>query len=492
MLEDAISRVEKLDFEREFVVDEILDRKYTYCDFFSHALSVADYIEQTVSGESIIAIKENSYELALLYFAVMLTTKKILVVDPQKGKEEIKTILSELNRTGIFLDDKLEVVDFGHYILHLPQFDDTNTNTADIKQNVIAKLQNRRRNMSYLVTYTSGTSGVTKGVEHTLDNLFSTALALDKKVQKRGGTFLHVMPMTYMAGILNSLIYPFLIGARIIITRRFSIISARNFWNVVIKYKADLFWLSPAMLMMIDQIDRKSEGEEYCKQNDLTFLIGTAPLTNEMREKFNNRYSTKVFASYGLSETLFISVETKESLQKSEKNSVGELLPDVEYYLTEANELLIKVPWMYLGYTNEKTDDYFEGDYYKSGDLAEIKDGCLYITGRSKDLIIKGGMNISPVLIENVVYKEQRILENVVIGVKDYNGEEKVCCVYTLKDEIDDLAGLETSIKKLVVSELGKNYSLDYAWKIDVIPRNINGKIDKNRLKQIWETRNDK
>ena len=127
MLEDAIGRLEKLDFEREFVVDEILDRKYTYCDFFSHALSVADYIEQTVSGESIIAIKENSYELALLYFAVMLTTKKILVVDPQKGKEEIKTILSELNRTGIFLDDKLEVVDFGHYILHLPQFDDTNT-----------------------------------------------------------------------------------------------------------------------------------------------------------------------------------------------------------------------------------------------------------------------------------------------------------------------------------------------------------------------------
>ena len=86
MLEDAIGRLEKLDFEREFVVDEILDRKYTYCDFFSHALSVADYIEQTVSGESIIAIKENSYELALLYFAVMLTTKKILVVDPQKGK----------------------------------------------------------------------------------------------------------------------------------------------------------------------------------------------------------------------------------------------------------------------------------------------------------------------------------------------------------------------------------------------------------------------
>lgn len=90
MLEDAISRVEKLDFEREFVVDEILDRKYTYCDFFSHALSVADYIEQTVSGESIIAIKENSYELALLYFAVMLTTKKFWLLTLKKEKKKLK------------------------------------------------------------------------------------------------------------------------------------------------------------------------------------------------------------------------------------------------------------------------------------------------------------------------------------------------------------------------------------------------------------------
>lgn len=175
-----------------------------------------------------------------------------------------------------------------------------------------------------------------------------------------------------------------------------------------------------------------------------------------MRTKFNSRYGVKVFASYGLSETLFVSVETKESLEKSDKNSVGEFLPGVEYYKTEFEELLINVPWMYRGYTNENTKEYFEENYYKSGDLAEIKDGCLYITGRSKDLIIKGGMNISPVLIENCIYKEQRILENVVIGVKDCSGEEKVCCVYTLSDEVENQTALESKLKKLVLNELGK------------------------------------
>jgi AMP-dependent synthetase/ligase len=493
MFEDVIIKINELDFKNEFIIDEILGRSYTYCEFFSQALLVADFIENSVVGDSVIAVKENSYELALLYFSVMLTTKRILVVDPQKGKDEIKTIVDELDKTSIFLDGKSEWSDaIKHEILNLPELREPDIDLIEIKQKVLDKLQRRNNDIPFLVTYTSGTSGVTKGVEHTLDSLFLSALALDTKVQKRRGTFIHVMPMTYMAGILNSLIYPFIVGARIVIVKRFSIASARNFWNVVIKYGVNLFWLSPAMLMMIDQMDRKSDGEIYCRQNKLTFLIGTAPLTNEMRTKFNSRYGVKVFASYGLSETLFVSVETKESLEKSDKNSVGEFLPGVEYYKTEFEELLINVPWMYRGYTNENTKEYFEENYYKSGDLAEIKDGCLYITGRSKDLIIKGGMNISPVLIENCIYKEQRILENVVIGVKDCSGEEKVCCVYTLSDEVENQTALESKLKKLVLNELGKNYSLDYLWQIDAIPRNINGKIDKNKLKQMWETKNGK
>ena len=101
-------------------------------------------------------------------------------------------------------------------------------------------------------------------------------------------------------------------------------------------------------------------------------------------------------------------------------------------------------------------------------------------------------MKISPVLIENCIYKVKKVYENVVLGVKDSHGEEKICCVYTLKEEVDDNTALETTFKKNVVSELGKNYSLDYLWKIDMIPRNINGKIDKNKLKQMWEKKNDK
>ena len=184
-------------------------------------------------------------------------------------------------------------------------------------------------------------------------------------------------------------------------------------------------------------------------------------------------------------------MENDLSYQKSEINGVGEILDGVEYKFTDSDEMLIKVPWMYLGYTNEENAAYFEKDYYRTGDLAKIQSGCLYITGRSKDLIIKGGMNISPILIENMVYNDARILENVVIGVKDCQGEEKICCVYTLKQEVMINQDVEINIKKLVLENLGRNYMIDYLWNIKEIPRNINGKIDKNKLKQLWENKNE-
>lgn len=445
MIDNVVERISNLNFKELFIYDDISEVNYTYNEFFAQALDVASYIENSVPSDSMIVVMENSYELALLYFSVMLTNKRMLVIDPQKGQEEILSIINDIEDTVLFIDERLNMEFFiKHNILNFPKNRFAYNEIKDIKKEIIHKLQMRSSSKAYLVTFTSGTSGITKGVEHTLDNLFFTALALDDKVHKNYGTFLHVMPMTYMAGILNSLIYPFLAGVRIVITKRFSIISARCFWNTVIKYNVDLFWLSPSMLMMINQMDRKNDGENYCKNKELVFLIGTAPLTNELRKTFNNRYGVTVFASYGLSETLFISVETIESLRRSKENSVGELLPGVEYIINNDGEMYLKVPWMFLGYTNENTSEYFDGEYYKSGDLALLDDGCLYITGRSKDLIIKGGMNISPALIEYVVLKNKDILECVVIGVKDSTGEEKVCCTYRLKNKVDDKNLFET------------------------------------------------
>lgn len=479
-----IDMLRKKDFDQIFMIDALNGQAYSYEAFFRRCLRMADMLNDIGNEQQIVAVMENSFQLASLYFAMMFTERHITVIDPQKGKDETDKIIAQLESPYVagnkewMPDDELDV--------------EKQPDRDGIRERVIQGIERRNFDSLFLITFTSGTSGNTKGVKHSLNNLILTAIALHNKVGTASDSrLLHVMPMTYMAGILNSLFYPFIAGASVVITHRFSIMSARNFWKTVQDYEVNLFWLSPSMLMMIDQLDRGDIGEKYCQRHDLTFLVGTAPLSNELRQKFNKRYQVSVYASYGLSETLFVSVENDASLSRSDVNCVGELLEGVVCKITQSGELYIKVPWMYLGYTNENTNDYFEGEFYKSGDLVRIDRDCLYITGRSKDLIIKGGMNISPALIENVVGQDGRIQENVVIGVHDHSGEEKVCCVYKEDAEGKDILTLESEIKKSVLEKLGKNYAIDYLWRVGNIPRNINGKIDKNELRRQWEVNNN-
>lgn len=488
MNSEVLNIIKELDFSQTFICDNFSKRNITYNGFFKQCIALAEHIEKVVKTESIIVIMENSYELSCLYFAIMMTAKKMLVIDPQKGIEEINRIISNIKSAYLIKDEKVEIDSIEQYEqIKLIEAVETVSFSGNIQEYFISKLMERSDELPYLVTFTSGTSGVTKGVEHTLDSLFLSALALDKKVSKaEKPVFLHVMPMTYMAGILNSLIYPFLAGAEIVLTERFSVSSARNFWDTVIEYSVNLFWLSPTMLTIIEQLDRGHKGENYCKNNTVVFLIGTAALTEKNRNKFNHRYGVNVHASYGLSETLFISVETENSLKTSEGSSVGELLDGVKYIFL-GDEILLDVPWMFLGYTNEKTCEYFYKQYYLSGDLAKIENNNLYIIGRKKDLIIKGGMNYSPALIEDVILKSfDSVQECAVIGVND-TLEEKMCCIYTCLDCQEDMGN---DIRNIVLEKLGKNYYIDYFWKVDSIARNVNGKIDRNYLRKSWEEKN--
>lgn len=480
----VVEMLRKKDFTQTFMIDAMKGQEYSYEAFFRKCLRMAGILNDIGSDQQIVAVMENSFQLASLYFAMIFTQRHITVIDPQKGKDEADKIIAQIESPYVIKNEEWMLADESE-VEEEPDREET-------KEKVIQEIEKRDFHSLFLITFTSGTSGNTKGVKHSLNNLILTAIALHNKVRTASDSrLIHVMPMTYMAGILNSLFYPFIAGASVVITQRFSIMSARNFWKNVQTYEVNLFWLSPSMLMMIDQLDRGDVGERYCQNHNLTFLVGTAPLSNELRQKFNERYHVNVYASYGLSETLFVSVENDATLGRSDRNSVGELLEGVAYRITQSGELYLNVPWMYSGYTNENTNEYFEGEYYKSGDLVRIDNDCLYITGRSKDLIIKGGMNISPVMIENVVGQNAGIQENVVMGVRDKSGEEKVCCVYTEAAEGMNTHTLESELRKAVLDKLGINYSIDYLWKVEKIPRNINGKIDKNELRRQWEESND-
>lgn len=475
--ENVISILQNIDFNKEFIVDSIEGEVYTYNEFFSCCYFIAEQLQKDSSSDTIVAVLENGIELLKLYFATILCRKKIVVIDPQKGKKEIQDILL-LQKKSVQIIEEDGQNGKAQYI-----WNRQNQSKEELRYRVIESIKQTDFAAPFLVTYTSGTSGKTKGVIHSLDNLFSTAFALKDKLDlPETGAYLHLMPMSYMAGILNSIIFPFILGYKIVLIPRFSVPVALSFWKVIKQYEISLLWVSPAMLTMIERVDRTTIGEEYCAGNRIHFLVGTAPLSEVTRQQFETRYAVKLQASYGLSETLFVSVETERTMKNKNKENVGEFLDGVEYKILQDGELLLNVPWMYKGYTNENTDEYFDGGYYKTGDLVEYSD-ALCVVGRKKDLIIRGGLNLSPKLLEDTILETKCVVETAVFGKTGVDGEEKVCCAYVIDDRSSlSTKELEKQIYLKVEEELGKNYRIDCFIQMEQLPRNINGKVDKKRL----------
>ncbi len=444
-----------------FVFDSASGCWYSYNALWSKAITIMQAL-QSENCSQIIAIMENGFNLFSMYFACMIGNITIVPIDPHKSEHEIQEIASEHPNVHVIKD--------GSVIFQKPT-------VPCSEEQVRALIENIDLDKVYMITYTSGSTGHPKGVIHCLKNLFLSAADFGLVTGLNDShTMCHVMPMTYMAGILNTILMPFFFGCRIAILPRFDVMSAVSFWKSVEKLSISAFWLSPTMLNILMTIDRKAKIKDYLAMRETLFFIGTAPLFENVRSCFEKKYGVKLLQSYGLSETLFISTETPD--RENDPASVGVILPNADITIYDDGEIGIGVPWMFLGYSNEKTDDYFKDSNYLSGDLGKIADRRLYITGRKKDLIVKGGMNISPTQIENCINQSGYVMECAVAGALIHN-EENIICWYVADNSYSFSAN---DVNKLIESKLGRHCRVDQFIQIGNIPKNLNGKTDKRKL----------
>lgn len=458
-IDDILMKIEAFDTEQIFVTDAATGAEYSYGRIYQEAGRIGMNLRDREASELIVCM-ENSVELLLVYFASLLYQITVIPVDPEKSKDEIMAIRN-IHSGAIYLDSD----SFSSLQIR---------NSSKMKQSFREIDYDR----PFLITYTSGSTGKPKGVKHSAGNLFLSAAAFGDSMQYGSHTILaHVMPMTYMAGILNSIFLPFVMGGKIVVFPRFNMKSAFCFWNTVVKYGVNTFWLSPTMLRIMDIIDTKGAYKEYLQKVKAVISVGTAPLYQDLRDKVENKYDIRLYQSYGLSETLFL---TTESIQEEKsRNSVGRLLEGVDLRLGEDTEIQVSVPWMFLGYVDCSEQTGISDNYYRTGDLGFIRDDCLFINGRKKDLMIRGGFNINPNDMEVCLQKVEGIIENVVLSCVR-NGEERIVCCYTgsTKQELHVL-------NRLLEKELGKHYRLDSLIEFDEIPKNLNGKADKPKLREM-------
>ena len=237
---------------------------------------------------------------------------------------------------------------------------------------------------------------------------------------------------------------------------------------------------------------------DYCRDRVRAAFCGTAPLTPELKDEFSERWGIPLHDTYGLSETLLSVASTPT--RPARPGTVGRALPGVELRIRavdksvagpgEVGVIEISTPDLTLGYLEPGERIQFslplaDGTWFDTGDIGSIDaSGDLTISGRAKELIIRGGVNISPSEIERVLEQEPGAASVAVVGVPHALLGEDVAAVVAVDDGLG-LESIEGALRTRAKEELQPAQQPSVYLQIDALPTTTTGKVRKGVLRDL-------
>lgn len=325
---------------------------------------------------------------------------------------------------------------------------------------------------------TSGSTGEPKIVRHESDAMianaseFNYAAFIDSRVR-----MYHCLPLDYMGGFLNTVLSPAVAGGMTYVGDAFSPLT---FWGDIVRERLNAFWISPTMAYALTELYRGRDGAKDIAERVRHAFCGFAPLSPSIRREWQEVFGIPLIESYGSNELMLVSVQSRSDAEQCLSN-VGYPLRGIDVAIdADHSELLIQAPWaagIYVDDAGWMEEMPRRHDYLATGDIARLDDGRLIITGRLKEIIKRGGVTISPLIIENAIRSIRGSPDVAVIGVPDDVLGEKV----VLFIEDDGQGGLSVDIKKA----LEEMHILDNTYHISLFPRSSSGKVLKRELLRI-------
>lgn len=429
-------------------------------------------------GDRVAVLLDNSMHFLLLYLTCLLQRIVICPINPKYNREDIDYCFQLSGAKKIITNKSVDGMNSP--VIRLDTFLSDRSGIDPSDDIVIGG--GYEEDDLFSITFTSGTTGKPKAIGHKAEVHLANANAFNQQVENdENQCMLHVMPMFYMAGILNTILCPLEAGGSIVVDSSFGPLSPVTFWKNFIENGCTTTWLSPTMIQSILKLDRNKEllPKIRNRAEQLKIFSGTAPLSSTSKKEFYDKYTVTVYQSYGLSETLLVSV--KEINKKDFNNSAGTVLEGIGITFDNDGEILLDTNYMMAGYLNP--DGQFENQHphiFKTGDLGTMRDGELYITGRKKELIIKGGENINPKDIETVILTLDFIEDAAVVGYEDeFYGEDIAVFIVTKNRDEKEVCN---AIRTICREQLMASHIPSKIIFIKEMPVTPTGKVQKKKL----------
>lgn len=345
------------------------------------------------------------------------------------------------------------------------------------------------------ILYTSGTTGLPKGAMLTHGNLASNVISCAQIFKiTDDDVFLCLLPMFHSFAWTTCVVIPLYLNLKVVIVA--NIMPASHWLSAMGSEKVTLILAVPQIYAVLSKEAKgfKRLYLQFWPFKNVRFAVsGAAPLTQEIKDRFEQKIGVPILEGYGLTETSpVVSVNTEE-LQKIK--SVGPALPAVSVIVldddgkelprNQEGELCIKGPNVFKGYLNnpKATQDAFTPDgWFKTGDICVIDDdGFIFIKDRKKDMIIIKGLKVFSAQVEAVICENPAIEECAIIGVPDGRGGEFVKC-YAVKKEGAELT--DEQFRKFLKQHLDTyKRPRDFEF-VKELPKNALKKVLKRELRK--------
>lgn len=347
------------------------------------------------------------------------------------------------------------------------------------------------------IAFTSGTTGEPKGAMHTANTLLSTLTGLAED-QKLDADTVILMASTFghQTGFAFGGQLPVLLGGTVVLMERW---EAKE--GVALIDREKVTWMMGATPFLQDVTEAVEAGAGHCRSLEI-FLCSGAPVPRPLLAKANDVLRAKVVSGWGMTEVGLATLTRIDDQSERIIGSDGRPLPGIEVRVVDAEdrplpaaaegELQCRGPSVFAGYWQrpELTAASFANGgtpadcgWLRTGDRAQRDaDGYIRITGRSKDIIVRGGENIPVVEVEDLLHKHPDVLRVAIVAVPDPRLQERACAVIVPREGATfDIPKLRSYLES---TRLARQYFPEHLVVLGDLPMTPSGKVQKFLLRK--------
>jgi long-chain acyl-CoA synthetase len=484
--------------EKLFLFSEADARQFTYAEFASAVDRAARLLASrgVGRGDVVSLLMPNSAEYIIAYFGCWKLGAIAGPINSLLKAQEISFVISDSETRALLVHpDFLPTIDsISSQLPGLREviiFDDEATATKDFKDDSNdINPQEVGLDQEAIIIYTSGTTGKPKGCLLTHGNLIANARQISQWLSfNTRDRLLTIMPLFHMNAVSVTTMSALYAGGSTVVSPKF---SASRFWQIVSDYQITSFGSVATMLSML--LTTYPGGvPKGLKTDQLRFaMCGSAPVPAEVMKRFEETFDCLVIEGYGLSESTcrstFNPPDTRRRPGSCGKPIGNEMMivdeQDQEVANGDLGEIVLRGENILKGYYRnpEATANAFRNGWFHTGDVGyRDADGFYYIVDRKSDMIIRGGENIYPREIDEVLYQHPAVAAAATIGVPDQLYGEEVAAFVVLKE------GREATEEEIIAycrARLADYKCPKTVRFVKEIPKGPTGKLLKRELRE--------